>query len=142
MKPNGYICVTLDKVQAMLARMHNFADGPHSLNPWKLICEAMTEIADVELALTFKPDQDGERFSSHLLFTTKSASKANFQAASGGHIELLAVLTTIFVGLEAGTILLDEPGFSLHPPHQARLARWLSAWWVPVPGRWRSHTVY
>lgn len=47
------------------------------------------------------------------------------KSVGGGYKELLMVLTTIH-GTGADTVLLDSPGYSLHPPQQKALALWIS----------------
>jgi hypothetical protein len=46
-------------------------------------------------------------------------------SVGGGYKELLMVLTTLH-GAGADTVLLDSPGYSLHPPQQKALALWIS----------------
>ena len=43
---------------------------------------------------------------------------------SGGEVEILMCLCAIHLS-GADTVILDEPGHSLHPPQQAQLRRWL-----------------
>ena len=56
-------------------------------------------------------------------FNKPQAEWRHLSELSGGQRELLMILSTIHLS-GADTVLLDEPGHSLHPPKQAQLRRW------------------
>ena len=79
----------------------------------------------------------GQEIRSHRFFDSKkcvvgvcTANTTGYAAhglrnVGGGHKELLLVLTALH-GVGADTVILDSPGFSLHPPQQKALALWIS----------------
>lgn len=52
-------------------------------------------------------------------------AEAGLRNVGGGYKELLVVLMAMH-GVGADSVLLDSPGFSLHPPQQKALALWIS----------------
>lgn len=73
-------------------------------------------------------DPDGPSSSRPTQFTTIAVldqrSMTPLEDTSGGQIEAFLVLTAVIFS-NADTVLLDEPGYSLHPPMQAKLRRWM-----------------
>jgi hypothetical protein len=59
------------------------------------------------------------------LQATSGLAAGGLRAAGGGLKEVLLVLAALH-GVGADTVLLDSPGFSLHPPQQKALALWIS----------------
>ena len=61
----------------------------------------------------------------HHMAGDKTLLGMSLRSIGGGYKELLMVLTALH-GCGADTVLLDSPGFSLHPPQQKALALWIS----------------
>lgn len=56
---------------------------------------------------------------------TSGIGEPGLKTVGGGYRELLVVVAALH-GAGADTVILDSPGFSLHPPQQRALALWIS----------------
>jgi hypothetical protein len=121
-----YQCVTLNNVLENVAKLMESSDR-HDIAAVNRMQEAMKAIS-------------GQTIESHRYYDTGacvvgtsnsagSGSTSSFRQSlkriGGGYKELLMVIYALH-GTGADSVLLDSPGFSLHPPQQKALSLWIS----------------
>lgn len=121
-----YQCVTLNNLQENVAKLMESSDR-RDISAVNRMQEAMKAIS-------------GQSFESHRYSgsgscvvgtrssngsTSTSSLNQSLRSIGGGYKELLMVIYALH-GMGADTVLLDSPGFSLHPPQQKALCLWIS----------------
>lgn len=117
-----YLMVTQDSVQAMFVKLLESGDRA-DMKAIALIQEGMKSLV-------------GQELQSHRYFRTGSfviglqptgfhGLGGGLKSIGGGFKEVLMVLTALH-GSGAPSVILDSPGFSLHPPQQKALALWMA----------------
>jgi hypothetical protein len=117
-----YLMVTQDSVQSMFVKLLESGDRA-DMKAIALIQEGMKSLV-------------GQELQSHRYFRTGSfviglqptgfhGLGGGLKSIGGGFKEVLMVLTALH-GSGAPSVILDSPGFSLHPPQQKALALWMA----------------
>jgi hypothetical protein len=117
-----YLMVTQDSVQSMFVKLLESGDRA-DMKAIGLIQEGMKSLV-------------GQELQSHRYFRTGSfviglqptgfhGLGGGLKSIGGGFKEVLMVLTALH-GSGAPSVILDSPGFSLHPPQQKALALWMA----------------